>query len=220
MSSRTITMTPALEDYVLRVGAAEPEVLRLLREQTAALPDAQMQIGPDQGRLMRWLVELIGARRCLEIGVYTGYSSTVVALGMPSDGLLVACDIDPQVTQIAQRYWNLAGVANKIRLELRPARETLETLLRNGHALSFDFVFIDADKAAYDYYYETCLQLVRKDGLILLDNTLWSGQVLAPAQSDHDGRSIAALNEKLSRDERVSASMLAIGDGVTLVRKR
>lgn len=220
MSVRALPMTTELEEYVIRLGASEPEVLRALRVETAKLPDAQMQIGADQGRLMRWLVEAIGAKRCLEIGVFTGYSSTVVALGLPEDGVLVACDIDPNVTRIAERCWKQAGVAHKIQLKLNPALLTLTKLLDDGAEGTFDFAFIDADKERYDEYYEACLRLVRVGGLVLLDNTLWSGKVVDPPADDHDAQAIAELNVKIQRDERVSACLLPIGDGLTLVRKR
>lgn len=218
MSSRTTPLTPALESYVLKLGE-EPEILREMRRETAALPGANMQIGPDQGRFMRWLVELIGARRCLEIGVYTGYSSTAVALGLGDDARLVACDVDPDVTAIAERYWKRANVAHKIRLELRPAAQTLRGLLDAGEAASYDFAFMDADKESYDHYYELCLELLRRDGLLLLDNTLWGGKVIEPDAADAATRAIVGLNLKISRDERVSACLLPLYDGLTLVRK-
>jgi predicted O-methyltransferase YrrM len=220
MSSRTLSITPALEAYLLEVGVQEPEALRALREETAHLPGAQMQIGPDQGRFMRWLVELVAAKRCLEIGVFTGYSSTAVALGMADDGRLIACDIDPKVTEVAKRCWQRAGVGHKIQLELRPALETLRMLTAGGQAGFFDFVFIDADKEAYDEYYEACLVLLRSGGLLLIDNTLWSGKVVEPHQNDAATQAIVALNRKIAGDRRVSACLLPIGDGLTLLRKR
>lgn len=216
---RTIPMTVALSEYLVR-DIDEPEVLRQLRQETAHLPSAQMQIGPDQGKFMRWLAELISAKKCLEVGVFTGYSALSVALGMSEGGYLVACDIDPQVTRIAKRYWNLAGVADRIHLELGPAVETLQRLIAEGNAASFDLAFIDADKQAYDEYYEACLVLMRPNGVILIDNTLWSGEVANLSSRDPETLAIARLNQKISADQRVSACLLPIGDGLTLVRKR
>ncbi len=220
MVSRNLQMTAALEDYLLRTDVHEPEVLRQLRQETATLPGAQMQIGPDQGKLMRWLVELIGAKACLEIGVFTGYSSISVALGLPDDGLLVACDNDPHVTAVAERYWQLAKVAHKIRLELCPAVSTLQSLVAQGMEGRFDFAFIDADKESYDIYYEYCLKLVRSGGLLLLDNTLWCGRVAAPPPHDAATSAIVDINQKIATDSRVAACLLPIGDGLTLVRRR
>ncbi|HMA92716.1 MAG TPA: class I SAM-dependent methyltransferase [Polyangiaceae bacterium] len=216
---RSVPLTAALADYLLR-DVNEPEVLQQLRIETEKLPSASMQIGPDQGKFMRWLTELIGAKKCLEVGVFTGYSSLCVALGMSEGGCLIACDIDPEITRIAKRYWQRAGVAENIQLELRPAVETLDRLIAEGNADSFDFVFIDADKESYDAYYEASLVLVRRNGLILIDNTLWSGAVANPSRHDPDTQAIARLNQKISTDNRVSACLLPIGDGLTLVRKQ
>lgn len=216
---RSVPLTAALADYLLR-DVNEPEVLQQLRIETAKLPSASMQIGPDQGKFMRWLTELIGAKKCLEVGVFTGYSSICVALGMSEGGTLIACDIDPEITRIAKRYWQRAGVAENIQLELRPAVETLDQLITEGAADSFDFVFIDADKESYDAYYEASLVLVRRNGLILIDNTLWSGAVANPSRHDPDTQAIAQLNQKIRTDNRVSACLLPIGDGLTLVRKQ
>jgi caffeoyl-CoA O-methyltransferase len=220
MANRTLVMTPALEEYLLQVGVQEPEILQQLRRDTAAMPNARMQIGPDQGRFMRWLVELIGAKQCLEIGVFTGYSALAVALGIPDGGRLVACDIDFETTQIAARYWELAGVADRIQLVLGEGMDTLRTLVADGQLGRFDFAFIDADKESYDNYYETCLLLLRVGGLLLIDNTLWSGRVADSQCSDPDTLAIKALNHKIAQDHRVSSCMVAIGDGLTLVSKR
>jgi predicted O-methyltransferase YrrM len=181
---------------------------------------AQMQIGPDQGQFMQLLVQLINAQKTLEIGVFTGYSSLCVALGLPDRGRIVACDVSEEYTAIARRYWEEAGVAQKIDLQLRPALETLDELLVKGDAGTLDFVFIDADKSNYDNYYERALRLVRNGGLIAIDNTIWSGRVADPNEKDVDTVAIRKLNEKLHRDERVSLSMLTVGDGLTLAMKR
>ncbi|HEY5956760.1 MAG TPA: class I SAM-dependent methyltransferase, partial [Polyangiaceae bacterium] len=184
MTGRTISMTAQLDSYLTEQGAEEPPILAELRQETAKRPDSNMQIGRVQGGFMRWLVELISAKRCLEIGVYTGYSSTVVALAMGKAGRLVACDVDASTAEIAKRYWDRAGVASRIQLKLGPAACTLKSMIAEGHEESFDFVFIDADKEAYDTYYELSLTLLRKSGLILIDNTLWHGAVVDPKRVD------------------------------------
>jgi caffeoyl-CoA O-methyltransferase len=216
---RHTPLTPALYDYLVRVSVREPEVLARLREETRTLPWAGMQIGPDQGQFMRFVVESIGARRAIEVGVFTGYSSISVALGLPDDGELVACDVSDDWTRIARRYWEEAGVAHKIRLHLRPAVETLDALLADGREGEFDFAFVDADKEAYDAYYERCLRLLRPGGVAAFDNVLWGGSVADPASTDADTLALRALNEKLRDDARVSITMLSIGDGLTLARK-
>jgi predicted O-methyltransferase YrrM len=220
MTRRTKPLTDEVYDYLLRVSLREPAVLRDLREETAGLERSEMQIGPEQGQLMALLVELIGARRTLEIGTFTGYSTLVVALALPADGRVVACDVSEEWTTIGRRYWERAGVAKKIDLRLAPARETLETLLREGRRDQFDFAFIDADKANYDAYYELCLQLVRPGGLIAVDNVLWSGKVVDSAVTDADTEAIRRLNAKIASDERVTLSLLPVGDGLTLARRR
>ena len=217
---RTTPLTVELYDYLVRVSVREPPVLARLREETRTLPWAGMQIGPDQGQFMRFVVETIGARRAIEVGVFTGYSSISVALGLPDDGELVACDISEEWTSIARRYWAEAGVAHKIALRLAPAVETLDGLLAAGRAGAFDFAFVDADKAQYDAYYERCLRLLRPGGIVAFDNVLWGGSVADPAKSDADTEALRALNLKLGQDERVAISMLPIGDGLTLARKR
>lgn len=213
-------MTEALYGYLLKTTLREPELLRRLRQETAALPSGGMQISPEQGQLMSLLVELIGARRCLEVGVFTGYSSTVVALALPPDGKLVACDVSEEWTQIARRYWREAGVEAKVELHVAPARETLDALLAQGQAGSFDFAFIDADKTGYDAYYERCLSLLRAGGLLAVDNTLWSGAVADDSDQRDATLAIRALNAKIAADARVSASLVPVGDGLYLARKR
>jgi predicted O-methyltransferase YrrM len=220
MTERTLPLTRSLQRYLYEASLREPEVLRRLRAETSALKQASMQIGPVQGQLFGLLVELLGARRTLEIGTFTGYSALVVALALPEDGTLVACDVSDEWTRVARRYWEEAGVAHKIDLRLAPALETLDGLLAGGGADTFDFAFIDADKASYDAYYERCLRLVRPSGLIAVDNTLWSGKVADPAATDADTEAIRAFNAKVRDDERVSMSLLPVGDGVTLLRRR
>jgi caffeoyl-CoA O-methyltransferase len=220
MSLSTIVMTDALHRYLLDTTVSEPESLARLRAETAALPNAGMQISPEQGQLMRLLVELCGARRALEVGVFTGYSSTVVALALPADGKLVACDVSEEWTRIARRYWREAGVEDKIELHVQPAVATLDALLARGEAASFDFAFIDADKENYDAYYERCLQLLRPSGLLAVDNALWSGAVADPANQTASTQAIRALNRKIAGDARVTGSLLPIGDGLYLARKR
>ncbi|MEJ8566311.1 class I SAM-dependent methyltransferase [Elongatibacter sediminis] len=219
MSRQTLNLGDDLYDYLLRVSLREPELFAELREETAALPGAAMQISPEQGQFMRLLVELTGARRALEVGTFTGYSALSVALAMPEDGTVITCDISEQSTAIARRYWARAGLSDRIELRLGPALHTLDTLLEQS-AESFDFAFIDADKENYDGYYERLLGLVRPGGLIAIDNVLWGGSVIDPAKTDADTLAIRQLNEKLAVDDRVSLSMLPVGDGLTLARVR
>lgn len=218
MANRNLTITEPLTEYLLEVGTREPEVLRRLREETAPLAQSNMQIGPDQGAFMAMLVRLMDAYRCLEIGTFTGYSSTAVGLALPPHGRMVCCDVSQEWTDIARRYWADAGLADRIELRLAPAAETLETLVAEG--AEFDFAFIDADKAGYDTYYEHCLHLVRSGGLITIDNVLWSGRVADPSENDPDTTAIRALNAKIAADERVDAVIVPIGDGLTLARVR
>jgi predicted O-methyltransferase YrrM len=221
MSNRTINLDDHLYQYLLNVSLREHPVLTELRAATASHPYAGMQISPEQGQFMALLIKLIGARRTLEIGVFTGYSSLAVALALPSDGKVIACDVSTEFTSIGRPFWEKAGVANKIDLRIAPAVKTLDALLTSGHGGEFDFVFIDADKSNYDAYYERCLQLVRPGGLIAFDNVLWDGKVAHPAEaSDADTAALQALNIKLHKDERVDFSMLPIGDGLSLARKR
>jgi caffeoyl-CoA O-methyltransferase len=206
--------------YLLDKGVREPDVARRLREETQQLPNAAMQIGADQGQFMHLFIQAIGATKTLEVGVFTGYSALWVALGLPDDGRIVACDISEEYTSVGKRYWKEAGVDSKIDLRLGPALETLDGLLQGGEAGSFDFAFIDADKANYEQYYERALQLLRPLGLIAIDNTIWSGRVADESEQDADTVAIRNLNEKLSRDDRVTLSMLTVGDGLTLAMKK
>jgi predicted O-methyltransferase YrrM len=220
MTDRRLQITDDVHRYLIEHSVREPEVLARLRAVTAPLPLAQMQIGPEQGQLMALLARLVGARRCIEIGVFTGYSSLAVALALPEDGRIVACDVSEEWTSIARRFWREAGVDSKIDLKLQPATKTLEELLAAGEAGRFDFAFIDADKAAYATYYELLLKLLRPGGLIAADNTLWSGEVANPGTRDANALALQAFNDKLHRDERIDLSLLPVGDGLTLARKR
>jgi predicted O-methyltransferase YrrM len=216
MSNRTINLTDQVVAYVHRFGVREHPVLAALRERTAPLPEHNMQIGPEQGAFMAMLVRLTGAGRILEIGTFTGYSSTAMALALPTDGRITCCDVSREWTDIARQAWTDAGVADRVELRLAPATETLATLDDD----SFDLAFIDADKPNYDAYYEGCLRVVRPGGLILIDNVLWSGDVADPAVEGDNVRAIRALNEKIAADERVDHVLLPIADGVTMARVR
>jgi caffeoyl-CoA O-methyltransferase len=220
MTNKTIGLSDELAAYVVRVGVREPDVLARLRAETASIPQHNMQIAPEQGAFLAMLVELVGARRCIEVGTFTGYSSTAVALALPDGGSLLCCDVSEEWTSVARRYWDEAGVADRIELRVAPAAETLDGLLERGEAATYDFAFVDADKAGYDGYYERLLRLVRPGGLIALDNTLWGGRVLDEDADDPDTRAIRALNAKLAADERVSLAMVPMADGVTLARRR
>ncbi|MFZ5652894.1 MAG: O-methyltransferase [Pseudomonadota bacterium] len=220
MSNRSIELTPPLYDYLLEVSLRESDVLRRLRARTAALPDSRMQIAPEQGQFMALLARLLGARNAIEIGVYTGYSALCVAAVLPPEGRLVACDISAEYTAIARDFWREAGVAERIDLRLAPAAETLSALLDEGGGGRFDFAFIDADKTGYAGYYEQCLRLLRPGGLIVVDNVLWGGRVLEGAAADPDTRAIQAFNRALRDDQRVDLSLVPVGDGLTLARKR
>ena len=220
MSRRTEKLTDELYEYLLSVSLREPELLRRLREETGELEDGRMQISPDQGQFMALLIELMEARNVLELGAFTGYSALVMALALPDDGRVLTCDINRERTEVAQKYWDESGLGHKINLHIGPASETLEMLLVNGQAENFDFAFIDADKASLDLYYELCLKLVRPGGLIAVDNTLWHGKVIDPQATDQDTEAIRAINAKLRVDQRVSLSVVPIGDGLALARKR
>jgi predicted O-methyltransferase YrrM len=220
MSDTTLNLTPKVYDYLQQVSLREPEVLQELRVQTHKMSMGQMQISPEQGQFMRLLVELINAKKTLEIGVFTGYSALSVALSLPSDGKVIACDLNVEWTKIARRYWEKAGVADKIDLRLAPALETLQGLLDEGHANTFDFAFIDADKANYPNYYEMSLALLRTGGLVAIDNVLWDGDVADLNVTDANTTVLRELNASLHIDQRVTLSMLPIGDGLTLARKR
>jgi len=220
VANASIGLSQELHAYLVKVGVREPDVLRRLRERTAALPEHGMQIAPEQGAFMSLLVKVMGARRCLEVGTFTGYSSTAVALALPADGRLVCCDVSREWTDIARETWTEAGVADRVELRLGPALETLDQLLAEGDAGRFDFAFIDADKPNYDRYVERALRLVRPGGLIAIDNVLWSGRVADSSADDESTVAIRSLNEKLAADERVEVAMVPIGDGLTLLRVR
>ena len=219
MSSRTLNLDDTVYQYLLSQSLREHPAQIALREATRTHPHAVMQISPEQGQFMALLIRLIGARRTMEIGVFTGYSALSVALALPDDGKLLACDISDEYTRVGVPHWKAAGVAHKIDLQLAPALSTLDARIKAGEQGQYDFAFIDADKSGYDGYYERCLTLLRTGGLIAIDNTLWSGKVAMPA-GDADTAALQALNSKLHRDERVDISMLPIGDGLTLARKR
>ena len=220
MSSRTIVLNDALYEYLLSVSLREPDVLCRLREETAKMHQHNMQISPEQGQFMALLVELTGARKCLEVGTFTGYSTLSLALALPEDGQIVACDISEEFTSRAKPYWQKAGVAGKIDLRLGPALETLDALIADGESGAFDFAFIDADKVNYQGYFQRALDLIRRGGLILVDNVLWSGAVVDPARDDEDTEAIRAFNQVCADDPRISLSLVPIGDGLTLARKR
>jgi predicted O-methyltransferase YrrM len=209
----------AVDAYLHNTAHKETPLSRRLREETAKLPMGMMQIGADQGAFLALLVRLLGARRALEIGTFTGYSALAVAAALPADGRLVCCDINDEWTRIARRYWNEAGVAGRIDLRLAPAADTLRDLLRDPGPGSFDFAFIDADKTGYDGYYESCLTLLRPGGLMALDNTLWSGAVADPARTDPDTVALRTLNLKVRGDPRVTSCLVSMGDGVLLALK-
>ncbi len=219
MSRRSLNLDDTLYQYLLDHSLREHPEQAALREETRSHPRAQMQIAPEQGQFMALLVKLLGARRCIEVGVFTGYSALSVALALPQDGRILACDISEEYTAIGKPFWQRAGVAHKIELRLAPASLTLDARLAAGEAGHYDFAFIDADKTGYDDYYERCLQLLRPGGLVALDNVLWSGAVARPA-TDADTRALQALNDKLLGDQRIDYSMLPLGDGLSLARKR
>jgi caffeoyl-CoA O-methyltransferase len=220
VSNRSIVLDDTLYAYLISVSLREADVLRRLREETAKIPQHNMQIAPEQGQFMALLVELISARRCLEVGTFTGYSSLAVALALPPDGRLIACDISEEFTDRAKPFWKEAGVAEKIDLRLGPALDTLDALLDGGEAGTFDFAFIDADKVNYQGYFQRAFELIRPGGLIAVDNVLWKGAVADPARNDEDTEAIRAFNDQLSDDPRISLSLVPIADGLTLARKR
>jgi predicted O-methyltransferase YrrM len=220
MTNRSLNLDDALYQYLLDVSLRESPLLKRLREETAQLPTARWQIAPEQGQFMALLVQISGARKILEIGTFTGYSALCMAQAMPADGRLICCDLAGEYNAIAERYWHEAGVAERIDLRLAPALETLSALERGGQSESFDLIFIDADKAHYRVYLEHALVLVRQGGLILFDNVLWSGRVLEQSPESADTRAIQALNRGLLRDSRIDLSLLPLGDGLTLCRKR
>lgn len=220
MSSRSIGLSASVHDYLLRWGFEEPPILARLREETARHPRSSMQIAPEQGAVLGLLVELLGARRCLEIGTFTGYSSLAVALALPDDGRIVCCDVSDEYTSVARRYWAEAGVADRVELRLGPGVATLDALLAEGSASGFDLAFIDADKSSYPAYWERCVELVRPGGVIAIDNVLWGGSVADPAADDESTRVIRRTNELVAADPRVRHVLLPVGDGMMVARKR
>ena len=220
MSSSKIGLNDNLRKYLLDVSCRESKTLKDLREETSSLKESQMQISPEQGSFLSILVNIIGAKKTLDIGVFTGYSSLEVASQLPSDGCVTACDTNIEWTDIAKKYWKLAGVEKKINLVLDPAKKTLDRLITDGAESTYDFSFIDADKINYQIYFERSLKLLRVGGVIAIDNVLWGGKVLDKNDNDPATRSIRAFNQKLFADERVSISMLPIGDGLTLAIKK
>jgi len=220
MTTRSFYLPEKIEEYILQTTLREHPVMRELREETAKMPSARMQSGPDQVQFLQLLVKLIDARQCIEVGVFTGYSALGVALALPPEGRIVACDISEEYTAIAQPYWRRAAVDAKIELQLAPATQTLDGLIAHRQAGRFDFAYIDADKTGYDAYYERCLTLLRPNGVIAIDNVLWSGDVAEPASSDPDTVALRALNQKIGSDNRVDAALLTIGDGLMIVRKK
>jgi predicted O-methyltransferase YrrM len=219
MSNRTLNLDDDLYQYLLDASLREHPALADLRALTLKHPLARMQIAPEQGQFMALLVKLLGARRTIEIGVFTGYSALAVALALPEDGRVIGCDISTEYTDIGRPFWDKAGVAHKIDLRIAPALGTLDALIAEGQTGAFDFAFIDADKTGYDGYYERCLRLLRSGGLIAVDNTFWGGKVALPADDD-DTAALQEFNRKLHYDERVDLSLLPLGDGLTLARKR
>jgi predicted O-methyltransferase YrrM len=220
MSLRSIGLSEAVHGYLCEATLREPALLKQLRDETAQLPQANMQIAPEQGQFMALLTELLDARRVLEVGVFTGYSSLSVALALPDDGHLVACDISEEWTRIARRYWEQAGVAHKIDLRLGPGVASLDALLANGEASTYDFAFLDADKESYVAYKDQCLELIRPGGLLAFDNALWNGDVADPQKTDAATEAIRDVTRQLRDDPRVSLSLVPIGDGLLLARKR
>ncbi|MEX0735250.1 MAG: class I SAM-dependent methyltransferase [Steroidobacteraceae bacterium] len=220
MSNRTLPLDDRLYEYLLRHSLREPPALAKLRAETASHPKVNMQIAPEQGQFMQLLVRLIGARRTIEVGVFTGYSSLAVALTLPPDGRLLACDVSEEYTAIARRHWQDAGVAGKIELVLAPAQQTLDARLAAGEAGRYDFAFIDADKQGYLGYYERLMKLIRPGGLIAVDNTLWGGDVADPANRDPDTAALREFNDRLLADPRIDLSLLPLADGLTLARRR
>ena len=220
MSSSTIGLSNELRKYMLDVSFRDDNILRQLREETLTLKEAQMQISPEQGAFLSILTKILKSKKTLDIGVFTGYSSLVVARELPDDGLVVACDTSIEWTSIAKKYWKLAGIDNKVDLHLAPAKETLEKLIKDGQASTYDFSFIDADKINYQSYYENSLILLKPGGIIAIDNVLWSGQVIDQTDFEPATRAIRSFNEKLYQDNRVSISMVPIGDGLTLAYKK
>jgi len=219
LSNRTLSIDDRTYDYLCNVAVNEPELLSRLRQETAQLDYSVMQISPEQGQFMSLLIRLMGAKRAIEIGTFTGYSSICIASAMPQDGELICCDTSPQWTAVAEKYWSLAGLEDKITLYTQPAEKTLEMLLDEGAEKTFDFIFVDADKQNYIKYYEMALRLLRKGGMMAVDNTLWSGAVADPDNNEPGTRAIRRFNDMVKSDERVTKSLVTIGDGLTLILK-
>lgn len=219
MSNATLNLTPELYQYIVDTSLREPPVLAELRAETATLASRNMQIAPEQGQFLQLLIQMLGAKKTLEVGTYTGYSALSVALALPADGQIIACDINEEWTEMAKRYWQKADVASKIDLRLAPALDTLDELIAEGQQGSFDFVFIDADKSNYCNYYDKAMQLVRQGGIVAVDNVLWHGAVADKTINDSQTSAIRALNEKILHDDRVTMSLVPIADGLTLARK-
>jgi predicted O-methyltransferase YrrM len=220
MTRKSLPLTPRLYDYLLAVGVRQHPVLERLAADTARMAEANMQISPAQGAFMAFLVELMGAKRCLEIGVFTGYSALAVALALPDDGRLLACDVNEKWTTMARSYWAEAGVKKKIHLHLAPAIKTLDDLLTEGAASSFDFAFLDADKTEYAAYYERVLKLLRPGGLMMVDNVLYSGHLADPNKTGDNIEALRNFNTALHHDQRITLSMIPVADGLTLAIKR
>ena len=220
MSRSTLTMSDDLLAYIRNVGLREDADLRRLREETAAHPRAQMQISPEQGQFMALLVELIGARKIVEVGTFTGYSAMWMSKAMGENGRIVCLDVSEEFTSIAKKHWAQAGISDRIDLRLAPAADSMRAMIAAGESGQYDFAFIDADKTGYDTYYESALTLLRPGGLIGIDNVLWSGAVADPSDQSADTKALRALNEKICKDARVTVSLVPIGDGLTLARKR
>lgn len=219
MTAKSTFIDPAIQEYIIATVVREDSVLRRLRDETSRHPHSRMAIGPEQGELMQLLARSIGARRYLEIGVFTGYSSLAMALALPEDGYMLACDVSDEYTAVARRYWQEAGVAGKIDLRIAPALQTLAQIRRDG-VEPFDMAFIDADKANVGEYYEAALTHVRAGGLILVDNVLWDGAVLDASTTDPDTQALRALNAKAGRDQRVDVALVPVCDGILIARKR
>ncbi len=220
MSTRTYQLDEDLHHHLVQTTVRDTDVMRRLRDRTAEMPEAGMQIAPEQGQFMQFLINAVGAKRCLEIGTFTGYSALVVALALPEDGTLIACDVSDEYTSVGRPFWEEAGVAHKIDLRLGPGVASLRSLLADGYANTFDFAFIDADKPSYPDYYELCLELVRPGGVIAIDNTLWGGRIADPTHQDTGVQMIRTLNKRIRNDERVDMSLVPIGDGLMLACKR
>lgn len=219
MSNKSYGLSDAEHRYLLDTTVREHPLLAELREETLAMPMARMQIAPEQAQFMQMLVNLLGARRCIEVGVFTGYSALATAMALPDDGELLACDISEDYTAVARRYWERAGVAHKVDLRLAPALDTLDAVIAAGERGRFDFAFVDADKENYAQYYERCLTLLRTGGMVALDNALWDGRVADPGSDDEETRAIRAVNTRVGEDDRVECCLVPIGDGLLLARK-